>query len=442
MDITKSIASVLVTNVLILLLGIPTSIIIARVLGPHGKGIYTLVTLVPSLLLQLGNIGLASANTYFVGRKRFSLADITSNSLVFGLAASALLAILFLIAYQFFLYPFFTDVKPLFLYLILLGLPFSFIYIYFLHILLAKLKVKEYNSLRILQTLLMLIGVALLLLFFNGEIFSLILLSLFISGIAFGIVYFLVNRMTKVEFLLKTNILKESLKYGVKVHLSNIFTFLNYRLDMLLVSYFIGATQVGFYSLAVGIAEMVWFIQSAVKTIIFPVVASADPSKSSEIAAEASRHTLFLSLLACLGLGIIAKWAIEVVYGSEFLPSYMPLLILLPGIIAVSVGAVAAAYLAGVGKPIFATYASLVSMGVNVGLNLIFIPKWGTTGAALATSISYTLVSFILIFYFSNSSGVKLKDILLVRLGDIKLYLEIAKRLAHRVNSLDGGKIS
>ncbi len=432
LNLTKSISEVFITRIATFLLGLPTGIIIARVLGPQGKGIYSLVVLVPALLYQLGNLGLGAANIYFTGSKRFSLTDITSNSLVFGLAVGVFLPILFIPAYELFLHPFFKDVEPILIYLILLSVPFSFISIYFRQILLAKFKIKEFNLLNVLQAVLVLAGVALLLLLLNKGVFALVLLSIFIPAIMLGFSSFLVSKLTKLRFLLKTNILKESLNYGVKAHLANIFTFLNYRLDMLLVSYFIGATQVGFYAIAVGIAELVWLISNAVQTILFPKVASSDLSQSKEISATLGRHTLFLSFLACLGLAIIGKLAIDIVYGSAFLPSFTPLLILLPGILALSLGSVPAAYLGGVGRPIFAMYASLGSLIVNIGLNLVFIPKWGIAGAALATTISYTLMTLIVLVPYLKMSQNRLTDMVIMKPDDFRPYLNLIKKLLLR----------
>ncbi len=429
MNLTRNISGVFITNILVFLLAVPTSIIIARVLGPQGRGIYTLVILIPGLLYQLGNLGLGMANTYFIGRKRFNLTDITSTSLTFGLGVSVFLAILFLLAYEFFLHPFFKDVEPSLIYLVLLAMPFSIVPVYFRHILLAVFKIKEFNLLNILQPALMLIGVVLLLLLLSKGVFSLVLLSILVSGIMFLASFFLVKKLTKIKFRLKTNILKESLNYGIKVHLANMFSFLSYRLDMLLVGYFIGATQVGFYAIAVGIAEIVWFIPNAIQTILFPEVVSGEPSRSREITAKLCRHTLFFTFLACVGLVIIGKWAIEIVYGSAFFPSVMPLLILLPGVIALGLGKVMCAYLGGIGKPIFATYASLAALTVNIGLNLIFIPKWGIAGAALATSISYSLNSLIIFIALSKLSKVNLADILVIKIEDIRVLIETLKKM-------------
>jgi O-antigen/teichoic acid export membrane protein len=435
-NLTKGIFALFLTNILVAVLAIPTSIIVARALGPHDKGIYTLVLLVPGLLDQLGNLGLAGANTYFIGSKRFSLTDIASNSLVFGTMASVSLAALFLLAYRYFLPPFFQNVDPSLIYLILLAVPFSITPIYFRHILLAKFRVKEFNLFNILQSALLLGGSAVILLLLNKGVFSLVLLSILISMVMFGFSFLRVNRLAEIRFRLKRGLLKESLRYGIKVHLANLFTFLHYRSDIFLVSYFIGATQVGFYSIAVGIAEMVWMIPSSIQTILFPVVASSGPGESKETTGTLLRHTLLVTLLACVGLAVFGRWAIVILYGSAFLPSFMPLLILLPGIMAVSLTSISAAYLAGIGKPIFAMYASLASLGLNIGLNLLFIPEWGIVGAALATSISYSLGFFIVFFFFLKLSGGKPRDILLVKPEDIRFYIGIAKGLVRRVSSL------
>jgi len=429
LSLTRNISSVLLTNILVFLLGVPAGIVIARVLGPEGVGIYALIMLVPGLLYQLGNLGLGGASIYFTGTKRFDLSDVTSNSLVFGFAVMVLLGALFAAAYRLFLYPFFKDVEPLFIYLILLSLPFSLVSVYFKQILLARFKVTEFNLLSLLQPLLMLVGVALLLILFQAGMLSVVVLCVVVPVITFGASALLVRRLTVIRLSVKLRVLKESLGYGVKVYLANIFTFLSYRLDILLVSYFLGATQVGFYALAVAMAEMAWFIPNAVKTILFPQVSSSDRASSGRLAAMVARHTLVLSVLACAALAAVGRWAIELLYGPEFLPSFLPLLILLPGIIGNSVASLAAAYLSGIGKPVFATYASLASLAVNVALNLILIPMWGIAGAAAATSVSYCLNCLILLLAFYRQSRIEPRDVLLMKAEDLKPYLGVAKRI-------------
>jgi len=432
LNFTKNVTSVLVTNILIFLVSIPNAIIVARVLGPEGKGIYALVMLVPGMLYILANLGLSGANIYFIGSKKFSPTDIASNSLVFGFMVSILLGILFALAYRFFLYPFFADVEPLLIYLIILSLPFSLIAVYFKGILLAKFKIKEYNLLNTLDPLLLLIGVALLLILFNKGIFSLVLLSILVTVITLCVSSFLVHKMTKIRFLLRVNMLKESLKYGVRVYLANILTFLCYRLDMLLVAYYLGATQVGFYALAVGMAEMVWILSRAVQTILFPLVSSSEQSESRVLSAVVARHTLFLSLLGCIGLAVVGRWVIEIFYGSQFLPSFVPLLILLPGILSFAFVGAPVSYLSGIGRPIFATWASLIALVVNIGLNMILIPKWGIAGAAFATTIAYSLATLIVLLSYLKMSQNMLASCMIMNSDDFRIYFNLVAKVLRR----------
>jgi len=51
-----------------LIVGLGTSVILARVLGPEGKGSYTLAMLLPSLIVTFGNLGIGPATVYYVTR--------------------------------------------------------------------------------------------------------------------------------------------------------------------------------------------------------------------------------------------------------------------------------------------------------------------------------------------------------------------------------------
>ena len=51
-------------------------LIVAWGLGPEGAGTYAVALLLPSILSQLLNLGLASANVYFVASRQFSLAQV------------------------------------------------------------------------------------------------------------------------------------------------------------------------------------------------------------------------------------------------------------------------------------------------------------------------------------------------------------------------------
>src|SRR3990167_8067384 len=99
MSVLRSSLGVFATRIWGAFVGIVVSIIIARTLGPEGKGIYSLLLLAPTLLVTFGNFGLNVSNVYFYGKRNARAQDLAANSvwaaLVFGLVILAL----FIVAY-------------------------------------------------------------------------------------------------------------------------------------------------------------------------------------------------------------------------------------------------------------------------------------------------------------------------------------------------------
>lgn len=130
--------------------------------------------------------------------------------------------------------------------------------------------------------------------------------------------------------------LKESLRYGGKGYVGNIAQFLNYRLNIFLVAYFLDVAAVGFYVLAVGMAERLWMIPGSIGTVLFPRVAAIDKTQANQLTPKVSRHTLFIVFMLSIVLLALARPLIQLLFGTAFLPSVEPLMVLLPGIVALS----------------------------------------------------------------------------------------------------------
>jgi len=431
MSFIKNVSMTFTANVLLFFIGIPTSIIIARILGPTGRGMYGLVFLIPSMLLLLGDFGIGMANTYIIGNNKNKIRALASNSLLFGAVNGLLFILIFLLSYELFLKVFFQEVPILFIYLVIVSLPFSLVSKYFYGILLAKLRIKEINYILILTSLLNFIGVTLLLIFYDKGIFSLILLSILITVINCLLSIYFVRKLTNINISFKPDVFKKTINFGVKASFANIFSFLNYRLDMLLINFFLSVTQVGYYTIAVGIAEMVWFVPNAIQSILFQNVSSSDNNsrQSEDSTALLCRNTLFVTLILCLSLAVFGKAVIFILFGSAYFPSVTPLLVLLPGIVMVSIGKIIAAYLSGKGRPIFAMYASMTSMVLNIILNILFIPLWGIAGAAFATTITYTIQTLMIFVAYLKISHNGLKNSLIVNLDDLRLYSNLISKV-------------
>jgi O-antigen/teichoic acid export membrane protein len=111
-----------------------------------------------------------------------------------------------------------------------------------------------------------------------------------------------------------------------------------------------------------------------------------------------------IALAGAAGLALALVFLVVPVFGAEFRPSIALGLILLPGTAALAIGGVLWSTIIGRGKPIYSLYTSLVVTPITIGLYVWLIPQHDATGAAVASTLSYSL-SFAMAagFYFRTT---------------------------------------
>jgi O-antigen/teichoic acid export membrane protein len=310
--------------------------------------------------------------------------------------------------------------------LIVLTVPFSLLYLLLLHVILGKEEIIKYNKLNIFRYFFHFITLLLFLLILEQKLFGAVISHAITTLILTLLIIFSIRKITKISISFKYELSKRAAKYGFKVYFGNLAQFLNYRLDFLLISAFLAPTAVGFYAIAVGMAETMWILPGAIATVLFPRVSSLNATAANSLTPRIARHTYFIIFIFVLTLFFMARSLIEIFFGSEFMPSVRPLLLLLPGIIALAGSKTLTADLAGRGKPQIGTFAAFTSLAINIPLNLYLIPKWGISGAAFASSASYIAANIMVIMAFVKTSKTSWFDVLIIKktdLGDYKHFL-------------------
>ena len=405
-----------------MVLGLVASIVIARVLGPEGTGAYALILLIPTLLVLLGNLGIGAANVYFGGSHRHPWPKLASNSLVLALVIGTALAGAFL-TLVLLVRPAFlqgAEVGPLVL--AALAVPLNLLTMYFSTIVLGQKRIKEYNLVGLAQTVSFVVLVLILLLAARGAVFAAVLAWAVSAGVAAVLAVLLVRRTVSFDLSFHPAVFNDSVRFGAKGYLGNAIQFLNYRLDMLLVALFMNVAFVGYYSISVAMAEALWYFPGAVGMVMFartPGMRAEDANRSTP---RICRNTFFLTIIGGLLLFVLGRYVITVLLGLDFLPSLRPLWILLPGVAALSIPKVLSNEMAGRGKPIVNTVAAGVSLAVNIPLNLLLIPRMGISGAALASTISYSVTAIVVLVAFLRISGNNWVDTILLKREDLQIY--------------------
>ena len=423
-DFTKKTTITFVSSIIILAIGLATSITLARILGPEGKGIYTLAVLLPMLIVTFANLGISPATVYYVAQGHYSRREILGNNILFAFGIGAIGVLGGLVVVLFFQESIFPGVAQGYLLLALALIPVNLFFAYLQSILLGAQRLKEFNLITIIQTFLFLAFIVAALWFLKAGIMGALLAGVVAWLLTNVILLFWAWKVAGgISFKLNPAYLKKASLYGIQAHLANILGFLNYRIDLFLINGFLNPAAVGFYAIAVGLVEKLWLISQAASTVLFPKVAAEnDEQRRREFTPLVARTVLWVTALGALVLFFLGHWIIEFLFSAAFLPAVQPLQILLPGVVALSVWRLLANDLAGRGKPILNTYITGIAVVVNVVLNILWIPRYGIAGAAWASVASYGIALVIVLIVYCRLSGNSWIEVLFPQRGDWPLY--------------------
>ena len=85
--------------------------------------------------------------------------------------------------------------------------------------------------------------------------------------------------------------------------------------------------------------------------------------------------------------------------------------------------------LSGKGKPWVSLKAMTPALLINIILNVVFIPEYGAVGAALASSVSYSLAAILFIFFYSKETNIPVLDIIRYKASDFQPIVQLLKKL-------------
>ena len=402
----RRVMGVFAARIVRFVLGFVISFTLARILGPAGRGIYSVATLTPTTLVNLGQFGLPNAFSFFAGRGRSG-----ARLLVLGIALSAALSVV-LLAITLVTLPLLGDTllraAPYELLLLaIVTIPFQLVAAFAGATLIGRQTMRNYNLILIGQSVLMvvlivgLVGIA----------------GLGVTGAVIATIVVAVATAVATLVELRRSIaadpedatrrpvrIRELGGFGAKIYPASLAGFFGYRADVFMLSALLGDPRaIGLYTLGVSLAELTFFVPDAVSTVFFPRVAGMERESADEKVVTVTRFTVLITLLATLALIPAAFLAVNVVL-PDFRDSLPAFLVLLPGIICLTVAKVLASYVGGLGIPLRVAVASGSALAVNIVANLLLIPLLGIMGAAVASLISYTLNASLLLMIASRLS--------------------------------------
>jgi O-antigen/teichoic acid export membrane protein len=220
--------------------------------------------------------------------------------------------------------------------------------------------------------------------------------------------------------------LVEAVRFGIRAWIGSLARFLNFRTDQILMGFLASEAALGVYAVAVNASEVLLYLPAAMATALLPAAARADVGLRTEHALRAFRSAALVTAVAGIAAALVGPLLLPAIFGESFSASVAPFLWLLPGALGfVSVAVFSYALVAG-SAPGLSSVGPLAALVVGVVLDLVLIPRFGASGAAAAASTAFLAGGCAALAAFRRRHLFPWSALLLPRRDDLTVFRALA----------------
>lgn len=196
------------------------------------------------------------------------------------------------------------------------------------------------------------------------------------------------------------------------IGVTNLIGLLNYRVGLFVVERQLGLADTGVYSIAVVVAELLWFVSGSLTQAVYGRIGTPDGERAAATTVRVVQLGVTALLVAAPLLWLLAALLLPRVLGAAYAGSLLPLALLLPGALLFGGASAFSAYFTNhAGRPQVPAQVAGLSLLVNGGLAWLLVPRLGMAGAALAASAAYTVSVAVLAWRFAVAAGWPLRRV-------------------------------
>jgi O-antigen/teichoic acid export membrane protein len=427
MTLKKNILGTIFTQIPAMLISIIAGIFITRILGPEGKGVFSVYSANAEILALLFAFGTTQGIVYFIANKKIS--EYKIQAIALSVLFLSIILNFFVVFYIKSEVAFVQDYENVFfktyLFLLFVVMFSNSLIVSFLK---AKKQFKKINVITILSAVLNLIVFATLFVLIKKEVLAYSINLVFIISLVLlfvNLLFYLILFFTTYTFSpnFNLNFKKEILpfyKFSFVGFLGMMVNFLNYRLDVWFVSYYKGPLQLGLYALAVNFAQFIMMISKIVSSVMMPYLSEDNLAYRRKIFKVYSRLNFSIIFILCVVLYFIGEYLLVFLYGEEFFDSVVPFKILIIGMLFTGPSQLFSSYLSASGRNDLCLYTNLTGLLFTLVLDVILIPRYGIIGSAYATLFSYLSIFLVYLGILLIKEKFNFFEMILLRRNDIK----------------------
>ena len=214
--------------------------------------------------------------------------------------------------------------------------------------------------------------------------------------------------------------LRKLFRFGLTAFSANIISFLLYRIDYWFVKEYCDAADLGNYIQVSKLAQVFFILPGILAGTVFPLTAGGQRQNVNELLATISRLIFIFYIFCCGILAVTGYWLFPLLFGESFQNMYVPFLLLIPGILALSTLYTLTAYNAGKNKISTNIKGASIALAFIIVTDLVFIPLYGINGAAMISSIGYIIYHIYVLTAFTKEYGSSAISFFNFKLSDIQ----------------------
>ena len=224
----------------------------------------------------------------------------------------------------------------------------------------------------------------------------------------------------------------DCLRFGVRAWVGSLADNLNFRVDQIIVALIASEATLGIYAVAVNAFEVLLYLPGGAATALLPLVAGSSEPMRGERTLHAFRSVAFVTSAGLAVAALLGPFLLTLVFGSAYAGSVTPFLLLLPGALGAVLLAIFTNALVASSAPGLSSLGPLASLFVGVVLDFALIPPFGASGAAAAASAAFFAGGVTAVLAYQTRDRFRWRDLVVPRRGDFDIVRALFAALPRR----------
>ncbi|MDP4285615.1 MAG: polysaccharide biosynthesis C-terminal domain-containing protein [Bacteroidota bacterium] len=411
MSIKKSISFTFGAQIINSVIGFISSIIITRILGAEGRGENAIFSNAIAFSVLFFGFSISSTIPYFINSGKAKAEELLTTVIIFIFSSTILVfTTLFLLERAGKLHWALPDsIQSLQFKLIFTG-------IYFVTLLNGVLNIylityKKFKEVSIYSVVFQGLPVTVyLLLYFNVIPYNhkdpftvIVFVTAILSLVSIVAISFLFIKLLPVrpgKKLVPLSLIRKFVFFSSMAYIGNVAQFFNYKLDFWVVDSYFGKSQLGIYSLAAQLSQLLWMLPSAIATVLYSYASIGSREDAINFTVRLKQIAFYGTLfLGVTGL-FLSYYLIPILYGNEFKESFNLMKLFIIGIVPFSITTIVSSFFAARGNFKISFFISVGIFMISTIMYFTLIPRFGLRGGAIGSSIAYLIASILSEIWF------------------------------------------